>query len=71
MSDPSIPFTQAKEADVIVKAYTEGKVENFIDNKTCVGLYEKDNHFRLASWVPLSIYNMDRSVNKYEPIFRP
>ena len=43
ISDPIIPFAQVKEACVTVKADPGGNIENFIDDKMCLGLYDKDN----------------------------
>ena len=69
LSDPIAPFDQAKEVDVIVNYYPEVKVDGFIDGTIWVGLYEKNKYFRLASFVPLSIYTLSCPVNRNESIF--
>eukprot|EP00957_Ditylum_brightwellii_P196707 14987518-Ditylum_brightwellii.AAC.1 len=69
--DNDIPFGQAKEADVIVPADSEGKVDGYIDGTIVVGLYDKNNWFKLSSCVPLSIHIATRPIHKDEPIHRP
>eukprot|EP00957_Ditylum_brightwellii_P198963 15165618-Ditylum_brightwellii.AAC.1 len=66
--DDSIETAEAKEADVIVLAESEGKVDGFIDDTICVGLYAETNWFRLASYVPHSIHTMVRPGHDKEPI---
>ena len=58
MLDKKIPFKQANEADVVVTAYPEGKLDEFIDSTLVVGLYDKSNWFILASCVSLSLHTM-------------
>ena len=48
LSEPSITFTQAKESSVIVNAYLELNLDDFINDTIYVGLCEKDNWFKLA-----------------------
>lgn len=68
LSYPIITFAQTKKSDVIINPDPEGKVDDFTDEDFCIGLYENNNWFKLASCVPLIIYTMDHHVSKSKPI---